>query len=156
MTLASKLAAIAAELPDLASTSFNPHFKSRYLPLGAMLSAIRPVLAKHGVALVQPCEGDRVVSKIIDSESGEVMESWLKLPDQADPQKLGSLVTYYRRYTLGALLGLSVDADDDGNAASQNRFAARRTEPNPKANRRTGEISREQWEEIQRQERQQG
>jgi hypothetical protein len=32
------------------------------------------------------------------------------------PQKLGSAITYYRRYTLQSLLGLQ--AEDDGNKAS--------------------------------------
>ena len=41
----------------------------------------------------------------------------MDLPDIQDPQKLGSCITYYRRYTLASLLGLQAE-DDDGNAAS--------------------------------------
>jgi hypothetical protein len=42
-----------------------------------------------------------------------------------DPQKLGSAVTYYRRYTLQSLLGLQAE-DDDANSASQ---AVKSTKP---------------------------
>ena len=58
-----------------------------------------------------------VVSKLlcIDGTGGVV--SGLKLPEITDPQKLGSCITYYRRYTLSSLLGLQSE-DDDGNTAS--------------------------------------
>ena len=39
-------------------------------------------------------------------------------PAKNDPQGLGSAITYQRRYALGAILGLNIDIDDDGNAAS--------------------------------------
>jgi len=42
----------------------------------------------------------------------------MKLSDQTDPQKLGSEITYYRRYTLQSLLALQAE-DDDGNKASR-------------------------------------
>lgn len=39
-------------------------------------------------------------------------------PVKDDPQAVGSAITYMRRYALGAVLGLNIDNDDDGNAAS--------------------------------------
>jgi hypothetical protein len=35
----------------------------------------------------------------------------------SDPQKLGSVITYFRRYTLQGLLGIRTK-DDDANSAS--------------------------------------
>jgi hypothetical protein len=46
------------------------------------------------------------------------VSSAIKLPDLNDPQKLGSAVTYYRRYTLQSLLSLQAE-DDDANTASK-------------------------------------
>ena len=61
-----------------------------------------------------------VVSKLICIDGTGGVISGLKLPEISDPQKLGSCITYYRRYTLGSLLGLQSE-DDDGNAASGNQ-----------------------------------
>ena len=60
-----------------------------------------------------------VVSKLICIDGTGATLSGLKLPELTDPQKLGSAITYYRRYTLASLLGLQA-VDDDGNIASNN------------------------------------
>ena len=36
-------------------------------------------------------------------------------PTKNDPQGAGSVITYQRRYALGAILGLNIDEDNDGN-----------------------------------------
>jgi len=47
-------------------------------------------------------------------------------------QGIGSAITYARRYALGAILGLNIDDDDDGNAASQtSKQAASNTPAKP-------------------------
>jgi hypothetical protein len=52
--------------------------------------------------------------------SGEWMsESYEMQPTKHDPQGAGSVITYQRRYALGAILGLNIDEDDDANKASQ-------------------------------------
>jgi hypothetical protein len=58
-----------------------------------------------------------VYSKLICIDGTGGVISALKLPEIADPQKLGSCITYYRRYTLASLLGLQA-VDDDANVAS--------------------------------------
>ena len=40
------------------------------------------------------------------------------IPSKNDPQGQGSVITYMRRYALGAVLGLNIDVDDDANTAS--------------------------------------
>ena len=51
--------------------------------------------------------------------SGEwLAESYFMKPSKDDPQGAGSVITYQRRYALGAILGLNIDVDDDGNKAS--------------------------------------
>jgi hypothetical protein len=60
-----------------------------------------------------------LITKLIH-ESGEEMISEMILPTVQDPQRFGSLITYYKRYQLQALLGISTsDEDDDGNSVSQ-------------------------------------
>ena len=64
---------------------------------------------------------------ISDTENeGKSVTSEIDLPELIDPQKLGSCITYYRRYTLASLLGLQAE-DDDANLASK-----KATKPAPK------------------------
>ena len=66
---------------------------------------------------MQPIENGEQYSRIIDIDSSDSVESSLSLPTDLDTQKIGGAITYYRRYTLVALLGLQAE-DDDGNTAS--------------------------------------
>lgn len=57
---------------------------------------------------------------IIDMDSWETRSSVLPINSNLDPQKLGSAITYYKRYNLGALLNLIIEGeDDDGASASK-------------------------------------
>ncbi len=68
---------------------------------------------------MQPIEDNNVVSAIIDSETGKPLaNSQIELPNITDPQKLGSAITYFRRYTLKSLLAIA-EGDDDGNLAAK-------------------------------------
>jgi ERF superfamily len=55
---------------------------------------------------------------VMDKYEKPVMVTMPELGLFSDPQKLGSVITYQRRYALGAVLGLNIDVDDDGNAGS--------------------------------------
>jgi hypothetical protein len=99
----------------------NPHFRSKYADLATCLKAIRPVLSKHGLALVQRTriEGERMVLVTeLRFKSEVVSGEWLLEPVKRDPQGWGSAMTYGRRYTAPAMVGVASDDDDDGNAAS--------------------------------------
>jgi hypothetical protein len=121
-TLNAALVAALSELTNLAKDKVNPHFKSRFTSLDAILDATRPVLAKHSLALSQePVFEDGmagVVTRIIHT-SGESRESKLILPlrDQS-AQGVGSAISYARRYSAAAVLGIASDEDDDGQQAS--------------------------------------
>ena len=69
---------------------------------------------------MQPIEDGKVKTQIFDIEEGRtsIIESEMTLPNIQDPQKLGSAITYFRRYTLQSLLGLQAE-DDDGSAAAK-------------------------------------
>jgi hypothetical protein len=97
----------------------NPHFRKKYADLAGILEVVEPALAEQGLLLLQPVEGGHVHTLIVDTESGESVVSAMAIPESiTDPQKLGSAITYFRRYTLTSLLGLKVE-DDDGNGASK-------------------------------------
>lgn len=130
----SKIASVKSEIGTLTKKSNNPFYKSKYLELSDLLEAVEPLLHSNGLVLMQPIVNNEVRSEIYDIETGEVTMSSIALPQIQDPQKLGSAITYFRRYTLQSLLSLQA-IDDDANvtvkqpekkkpALSQDRFQA--------------------------------
>lgn len=112
-----KLSKAKEQIDPIVKHDTNPYFKSKYFDINALLNQIEPVLRTHDLFLIQPIQDDKVISRIYDVSSGESIESAMTLPVLDDPQKMGSAVTYYRRYTLQSLLALQAE-DDDGNSAS--------------------------------------
>ncbi len=117
-----KLLKVKSEMGSVAKSSDNPFFKSKYADLNAHLQLVEPLLEKNGLLLLQPIEsdtsGDKVVTRIIDAESGEEVRSEMHLVLlKEDMQQKGAAVTYARRFTLGSLLALQAE-DDDGETAS--------------------------------------
>jgi hypothetical protein len=131
-TKLSKLAAALSEIKPVAKEATNPHFRSRYADLNTILAEVKPVLHKHGLYILQPIADGLVYTRIVDSETGEVLaDSSLPLSLQGTPQQRGSEITYYRRYTLQSLLALEAE-DDDANAATPSA-PAQNTRPAPPA-----------------------
>jgi hypothetical protein len=119
--ISQALVKFQSQLKPVAKEAENPFFKSSYADLSSILKAVMPVLTSNGLAVIQPLKvvEDKVVlmTKLIH-ESGETIESEMVLPHNADPQKYGSLLTYYKRYQLQALLGINTETDDDCNSVS--------------------------------------
>ncbi len=137
-TLAPALIAAQKEIKGVAKDATNPHFKNRYASLDAIIDAVRPVLAKHGLAIIQGAlESDPVtlsVETMLVHTSGEWITGGVTLPlGKADPQGAGAAMTYGRRYGLAALLSLATEEDDDGNHASPPRAAPAETFAKPAA-----------------------
>jgi len=91
---------------------------SKYADLNAIMAEVEPVLLENGLLLLQPIHDNAVCTQIIDIDSGDMLESCMSLPQNVNPQQMGSAISYYRRYTLQACLSLQA-VDDDGNAASK-------------------------------------
>jgi hypothetical protein len=113
-----KLAEVKREVGKVSKNSKNPHFKNTYADLNALIDAVEPILLEKGLLMLQPIQKGNVSTIIIDCESSETIESSIALPALQDPQKLGSAITYFRRYTLQSLLSLQAE-DDDANKASR-------------------------------------
>jgi hypothetical protein len=96
----------------------NPHFKRSYADINSIIETVEPILLDCGLLLIQPIKDDKVYTIIVDIENGDRFESFMTLPPITDAQKLGSAVTYFRRYTLVSLLSLQA-VDDDGETASK-------------------------------------
>lgn len=115
------------EVGTIKKDAVNPHFKNTYASLSAIIEAIREPLIKNGLTYVQFPSGQNGLTTRLMHTSGEWMEAdFYMTPSKNDPQGSGSLITYARRYALGAILGLATEEDDDGNVASS-------PNPQPKA-----------------------
>lgn len=95
---------------------------SQYADIADVLAVVRPVLAAEGIAVVQPvrvtADGCELVTALLKGE--ERMESVMPLDVDVKAQALGSSLTYLRRYSLCALVGVHPEGDDDdGNAAQE-------------------------------------
>ena len=112
-----KLFNLQQEIGTISKDTKNPFYKSKYFDINSLIKQLQPLLKKHRLLLLQPIEEDMVYSKLICVDGTGGVISALKLPEITDPQKLGSCITYYRRYTLASLLGLQA-VDDDGNLSS--------------------------------------
>lgn len=111
-----------AEIEAATKSATNPHFKSKYADLGAVIDAIKPALIKHGLFFTQRCQPaeDGVSVETVLHHSGGEKESLgtLYVPaNKRDPQGFGSALTYARRYALQTAFGVPTE-DDDGNAAT--------------------------------------
>jgi len=120
MSIHKKLFKVTSTMDKMTKDSKNPFFNSKYFDINQLIEAVRPAFIREDLLLLQPIENNQVGTRIIDIETGEAVESFLPLPDLSDPQKIGACITYYRRFTLGSLIGIEAE-DDDGNLASGNK-----------------------------------
>ena len=118
MSIYTKLFEAKKEIGKISKDSKNPFFKSKYFDINSLLEHVEPILQKHNLLLLQPITEGKVRTEIIDVETGEKVTSEIALPQLNDPQKLGSCVSYYRRYTAQSLICLQ-STDDDANLASK-------------------------------------
>jgi hypothetical protein len=121
--LAKALVAFNMEVKIIEKDAKNPHFKNDYATLDTIIDEVRPLLAKHGLVIMQFPGGDGehyTLRTMLVHESGEYIESepLTMKPVKNDPQGIGSCTTYARRYSLSAMLSLNTGEDDDGEKAT--------------------------------------
>jgi len=123
--LAAALSKAQGQMHAAEKAASNPFFKSKYMTLTSVWEAIRKPLSDNELAVVQSAASKKnmikVRTKIIHS-SGEWVSDCLEMTAKdGSPQALGSALTYARRYSLAAMVGVVADEDDDGNAAQPQR-----------------------------------
>ena len=121
--LATALAIVQGQLTFAKKDSKNPFFKSNYADLESVWDACRSLLSENGLAIMQfpgdYVDGNMTLTTVMTHSSGEWVAQNMSLPvSKPDAQGAGSAITYMRRYALAAIVGV-VQADDDGNSASE-------------------------------------
>lgn len=140
--LAKALLAVQRELVPASKDATNPFTRSRYATLNSVMEACREALLTHGIWLTQlpvPAPPELgpghigLLTKLTHAESGQWQGSLTVVPlPKADPQGMGSAITYARRYALTAMLGM-ITEDDDGESARAGTQAPTHRELPPRA-----------------------
>jgi hypothetical protein len=130
--LAEALAKAQGVIEGAHKSSANPYFKSKYADLASVWDAIRKPLSENGLAVVQTgipsVEADIIsIETTLIHNSGEFISGIMSAKlVKNDPQAVGSAVTYLRRYSLSAIVGVSPE-DDDGESATQRKVEPKAT-----------------------------
>lgn len=136
-SLAQALVAAQADMPAVEADAVNPHFKSKFVSLDHLIAKTRPVLNKHGLAIMQSpshIDGQPALTTTIHHLSGESVSATMPLlVAKEDMQGMGAALTYARRYAWAAALGICADEDDDGNQSSRPVAGASAGTPAPAA-----------------------
>lgn len=124
--LFAALAKAQAEIENASKNAANPHFRSRYADLAEVLNTVRPVLAKHGLCVIQSTAFDgamvSVETVLGHASGGSVSSAASCVPAKVDAQGVGAATTYLRRYALAAIAGVAQE-DDDGTSAAHSKPA---------------------------------
>lgn len=125
-SLAAAVLAFQSEVPTIVkeATAKAGSFSYKYADIADVLKGIQPYLTKHGLVFQSyPCSLDGQPAlryKLTHAPTGDSDSEVMPLVlAKTDPQGFGSGVTYARRYSLGAVLNLVIDDDDDGHAATR-------------------------------------
>lgn len=117
--LSAALVSFNQDCPEVQFDKENKFLGNKYATLGAILKAIRPTLAKHGLTVVQGLTADGLTTRVLHL-SGEWIESTAPMIQPGEEkgksaaQVYGSIITYMRRYMVTAALGIVSDDDNDG------------------------------------------
>lgn len=131
--------AMIASAPEIRSIAKSKQaYGYKYATLDSLIDMLREVLPKHGLWFTQiptRTEEESVLTTRVFHESGEWLEDSILMTDTElqgkanDTQKLGASITYFRRYVLSSIFGVSADEDVDGNLASKERPQQARPQP---------------------------
>lgn len=135
-TLLETFTKVQAELQTLPKDKNGYGYK--YTDLDTVISYIRPIFAQNKLGFMQTLttleNGKSAITTRLFNAAGEWLEDTTPLPEVSmaktnAAQNLGAAITYMKRYTLCAMLGISSDEDVDGNVTT-----AVKTEPAGQSN----------------------
>lgn len=122
------------DIPKIEKDGTNPHFKSKYTTLDEIFNKLKEPMRKHEVRVYHNVSSEVLennwllikVTPVFCCKTGDTIEgeSFQCLAIANQIQNNGSIITYAKRYTISAFLGISADEDDDGNSGMETTKAA--------------------------------
>lgn len=156
------LHAFQAEVTEPGKDSRNPHLKNKYASLPAVRAHCQPLLTKYNLGITQlPCSQDGhpgVETVLFHGPTGQWIQSRILMPAFAqkglnDPQVVGVIITYLRRYSWLAILGLSSEDNDAADASPrQDSQSQQATNDSGRGNGAQGDpgqfASNDSWKQV--------
>lgn len=124
--LTTALAKAQGEIKGAVKDATNPFFKQKYTTLSSTWDACREPLSKYGLSVIQLTNtldnGLPAVDTILSHSSGQYIACRLIMhPVKDDPQGVGSALSYARRYSLAAIVGIAPEDDDAESAVGRTK-----------------------------------
>ena len=132
--LYAALAKAQAEFPPIPRTrtvtvrSDKGNYTFDYAPLDTILALCRPILGKYALAITQKWTGDSLET-VLGHQSGAELWATVRVPAADSMQKRGAALTYLRRYSIQAILGIAAEEDTDGDADGTQAVTPRQPPP---------------------------
>jgi len=124
-TIYGRLIDFQSQMPVIEKGAKNPFFKSKYATLDSIQFAIQPILKEVGLGYTQTISEDKtsLITTLYDEEGKSLVAGNYPVNLSGKAQDVGSAITYAKRYSLVAFLGLIVadQSDDDGNQAQDTK-----------------------------------
>ena len=144
-TIFDRLLSTQKRIGVISKDQTNPYYEHKYADINTIIDMVKPILNDEGLLLLQPLsniDGKPAIKTIIMCKDGEIFDT-IVLPEDQNPQKMGSAITYFRRYALQSMLFMQAE-DDDGNAAAP-QSAPKKDKPKeqPKAQSNQAESEKE-------------
>lgn len=127
--LFAALAKAQGEIECAARTNVNTYYKSKYADMAELVKCSRPQLSANGLCVTQRIMMNGtmarpMLSTILGHSSGQSIESVMEIaPQKSDIHSFGSYMTYLKRYSYAAIVGIATE-DDDGNSSMQPKYSS--------------------------------
>jgi hypothetical protein len=137
--LAKALAAAQGAMTAAKMDATNPFLRNKYADLGSVINATKQPMKDNGLAVSQLVGGNGdvvTITTLLMHLSGEWLSTDITLPINdakglSQAQAMGAVITYLRRYSLAAILGVHADDDTDGNETQKKTAPVARPAPQP-------------------------
>lgn len=130
--LAAALAKAQAAMSTAQMSAVNPGYQNKpYADLSDVWEACRGPITANGLSVVQlpRSEGQKITvrTKLLHSSGQWIQTDLTAAAAQNTPQAVGSVITYLRRYSLAAIVGVAPKGDDDDGESGEGRGQTRPT-----------------------------
>ena len=132
-----RIAEVARQGITCIKNANNPYFNSKYADLATVVEALKEPLEKVGlgyyfrVDTYMETSTWMVTMSVVDIEEDKVLITACFPITNTEPQKMGSAITYAKRYLLTTAFNVIAEEDDDGNAAQDNKPTLPKKTPKP-------------------------
>lgn len=148
--IATALAKAQGQIEAALKDKTNPHLRSKYADLASVWDACRHQLSSNGIAIVQAPETTEKgvsIETLLCHSSGQWVKSSCFIPvDKYTAQGFGSAITYARRYSLAAFVGVAPDDDDGNGSGSGEKQSAKKDSNFPNYPDENFEGNKKGWE----------